>query len=146
MNLHEAAQTFSIAPSSENLARNLERALGYKKIPYSDAHHIIPLKESGAAELRLIMKNFKIHLDDPSNGTFMVSTRTRNQVKDPDWLDGLGPKHQNHPIDSGYLEKLNEDLARFSDIVNPTAAQKIELKNELQRIASKLVNDDYPWP
>lgn len=76
----------------------------------------------------------------------MVSTRTRNQVKDPDWLDGLGPKHQNHRIDSGYLEKLNEDLARFSDIVNPTAAQKIELKNELQRIASKLVNDDYPWP
>ncbi len=87
-----------------------------------------------------------IHLDDASNGTFMVSKRTRNQFgKNSNWLDGLGPNHQNHPAASGYLNQLKEDLARFDDL-DPTPDNVDALKDELQKIATKLVNNDYPWP
>lgn len=131
---------------SQNLAKNLEKVFGYKKIAHSEAHHIIPKAEAEAAPLRDLLKLYGIHPDDASNGTFMVSTRMRNQFgANSDWLNGLGPNHQNHRVPSDYIEQLELDLAQFKDL-DPTPENVNALKNKLQLIASKLVNNQYPWP
>lgn len=49
-------------------------------------------------------------------------------------------------VDSAYIAELNKDLKRFMDMSNPTSAQVDELKNELQRIANRIVSNKYPWP
>ncbi len=131
---------------SENLAKNLERVLGYKKIPHSEAHHIIPKNEPGAARLRALLKKFDIHPDDASNGTFMVNSKTRNQFgENSEWLDGMGPSHQNHGTNSEYIKKLNEDLLGFEDVEVDLESTE-DLKNALQQIADKLVRNEYSWP
>jgi hypothetical protein len=146
------AQTLQRAPdgtpiaSSTNLANNLERVFGYKKIPNSQAHHIIPKAQAEAQELRDLLEKFQVHPDDASNGTFMISSRTRNQYgTNSDWLDGLGPSHQNHPSSSPYIAQLKVDLANFKNL-EATPENTVKFKNELQKIAMKLMDNNYPWP
>lgn len=150
MNHHGASQKFAATPSSTNLADNLESVIGYKKIKGSEAYHIIPKSEAGAGELREMMEVFGIHLDDASNGTFMVGPNTRHQFRENlEWLDGLGAYYQNHGNSSKYLSQLNSDLAGYVEISKqrtPTAAEVERLKNELQKIASKVANGEYKTP
>ena len=146
MNRQAAHQILTYPPSSQNLALNLQSVLGYDKIPNSHAHHIIPRKEAQAAGLRDLLDRYGIHLDDAANGTFMITKGIRNQFPDnADWLDGLGPNHRNHPANCPYITQLQQDLARF-DYLDVTPASIDALKNELQKIAMKLVNNEYPWP
>ena len=135
--------------SSTNLAINLERVYGFKKLPNMDAHHIIPKGQVEARGLVELLKRYDIHVDDVSNGMWLPSKRTKNALEkgggDPDWLDGLGPNHQNHPNNSSYINQLKEDLDYFNDL-EPNVTNKEFLKDELQNIAKKLIEGDYPWP
>ena len=130
---------------SRKLAENLQKVLGYKKIPGIHAHHVIPQGQAEAAELRTLLQRFRIHPDDAANGTFMVGPSTRASFSaNPEWLEGLGPVHQNHRTGSPYIRQLNQDLARLKNMP-ATPENTAALKNELQNIAAKLVAGKYPW-
>lgn len=122
----------------------------YDKIPgEAQAHHIIPKGEPAFDDLRQIMSRFDIHLDDASNGTFLVTASCKGRLRNlgNDWAADLGVDHQRHPYvtPSAYAEALTKDLAEFK-LADTTPANREKLKDTLQKIGAQLADGSYAWP
>jgi hypothetical protein len=95
-----------------------------------DAHHIVSWDHEGAENLRNMLNNAGIDIDEAANGVFLPTNQ-----KIADIHPELGPSHKKiHTPD--YYTAVEARLA------NKTAAQ---MRFELQKIATELVDKTFPW-
>lgn len=124
-------QTLGVGGNSTTLGKNLE-AIGVSRPGPGSvaAHHIVAHGDQRALNVRAILQQEGIDIDEAANGVFLPrSSKFAEQMPE------LGPPHSRIHTDN-YYTALEARLG---------ATAPGEIRDELQKIASELISGEFPW-